>query len=120
MDIASSQWFNGFILFCIISNSICLSITWYGEPEALTSTMEVVNIAFTVIYTCEMIIKLIANSKKYFNDGWNIFDFLIVFFAWIGMAATYVFDIKVGALTTVVRAFRILRVLKLIQKAKNL
>lgn len=82
--------------------------------------MEQVNIAFTIIYTLEMIIKLIAFRRLYFKDNWNIFDFLIVVFAWIGFFASIVFNINVGALTTVVRAFRILRVLKLIRKAKSL
>lgn len=82
--------------------------------------MEVVNLAFTGIYFIEMIIKLIAYKKTYFMDGWNVFDFLIVIFALIGIVSEQVFNIKVGALSTVVRAFRILRVLKLIRKAKNL
>ena len=86
----------------------------------LVLVMEWVNIVFTVIYTVEMIIKLIAYKKDYFHDGWNVFDFLIVVSAWIGMVCFHVFSINVNALSTVVRAFRILRVLKLIQKAKNL
>jgi len=45
---------------------------------------------------------------------------LIVIFAWVGLISQFVFNINVGPLTTVVRAFRILRVLKLIRKAKNL
>ena len=82
--------------------------------------MEIINILFTIVYTIEMIIKLVAYRRKYFLDSWNNFDFLIVFFAWIGFFAQYVFGIRMGALTTVVRAFRILRVLKLIKKAKSL
>ena len=118
--IANSDCFSNTILSCIILNTICLSITWFGEPELLTLVMEIVNIIFTIIYTIEMIIKLIAYKKNYFQDGWNNFDFLIVVFAWIGFVAQYVFGINVGALTTVVRAFRILRVLKLVRKARSL
>ena len=82
--------------------------------------MEWVNIGFTVVYTVEMIIKLVAYKSNYYQDGWNNFDFLIVVFAWVGLISQFVFSINVGALTTVVRAFRILRVLKLIKKAKSL
>lgn len=119
-DLALSDRFNNFIMICIILNTICLSITWFGEPELLTIIMEQINIAFTIVYTVEMVIKLIAFKRLYFKDNWNIFDFIIVIFAWIGFFAAIVFNINVGALTTVVRAFRILRVLKLIRKAKNL
>ena len=82
--------------------------------------MEWINIGFTGVYTVEMIIKLIAYKASYYHDGWNNFDFLIVFFAWVGLISQFMFNINVGALTTVVRAFRILRVLKLIRKAKSL
>lgn len=119
-DIAMNDWFNHFILICIIFNSVCLAITWFGEPDKLVTVMEWINIAFTIIYTIEMIIKMIAFAKQYFDDGWNVFDFLIVFFAWVGLFMEFVFKIEIGALTTVVRAFRILRVLKLIRKARNL
>jgi len=119
-DVAQADSFNAFILICIIVNSVCLAVTWYSEPDSLVRAMEVVNLAFTGIYFIEMIIKMIAYKKTYFMDGWNVFDFLIVMFALIGIISEQVFNIKVGALSTVVRAFRILRVLKLIRKAKNL
>ena len=119
-DVVMADSFNAFILGCIIVNSICLAVTWVNEPEELVSVMEIINLAFTGIYFLEMIIKLVALRKLYFNDGWNVFDFLIVLFALLGLLSQYVFKINVGALSTVVRAFRILRVLKLIRKAKNL
>ena len=119
-DVAQANSFNIFILVCIIINSICLAVTWYNEPGWLVEVMEAVNLAFTGIYFLEMIIKLIAYKKTYFMDGWNVFDFLIVMFALVGIITQTFFNIQVGALSTVVRAFRILRVLKLIRKAKNL
>ena len=51
--------------------------------------MEIINIVFTVVYTFEMMIKLIAEKSKYFKDGWNRFDFLIVIVAWLGMISSY-------------------------------
>lgn len=113
-DIANSLCFARFIFLCIILNSACLSITWYEQPELLVFVMDYVNIAFTVIYTIEMVIKLIAFKRNYFHDGWNVFDFLIVVSAWIGLLSFYVFQINVNALSTVIRAFRILRVFKLV------
>ena len=78
------------------------------------------NLIFTIIYTVEMIIKLIAFGQKYFHDGWNVFDFSIVISAWLGVLLFQVFAIDVGSVTTVIRSFRIARVLKLIKQAKNL
>ena len=112
--VAESSAFHAFIFTSIVLNSICLSITWYREPEQLVIVMEWVNIVFTLIYTVEMVIKIIAYKMKYFHDGWNVFDFMIVVFAYVGMLSFHVFDINYSVLTTIVRAFRILRVLKLI------
>ena len=59
-------------------------------------------------------------GKGYFQDGWCIFDCLIVFSAWIGILLLQVFSIDVGSISTIIRSFRIARVLKLIKSAKNL
>ena len=120
VKIAESKAFKRSILTCIILNAVCLSITWYGEPEELVLAMEIINIFFTVVYTVEMIIKLVAFKREYFTDGWNGFDFLIVIIAWIGLISFFLLKIKFILLTTTVRAFRILRVLKLIHRARNL
>lgn len=82
--------------------------------------MEILNVIFTLIYTLEMIIKLIALKREYFKVGWNNFDFMIVMIAWIGLISFYMLKVKYIYLTTMVRAFRILRVLKLIRRAQNL
>ena len=67
-----------------------------------------------------MVIKLIAYRLDYFNDGWNVFDFLIVISAFVGIAFDYFLNIDFVSLTTIIRSFRIARVLKIIRKAKGL
>ena len=79
-----------------------------------------INYVFTGIYTLEMIVKMTALGKTYFKDGWCIFDFLIVISAWLGILLLEIFKIDVGSITTIIRSFRIARVLKLIKKAKTL
>ena len=109
-----------FILTCIILNTVCLALSWYGRPDSVSSVLEVLNYIFTFIYTFEFLIKLIAFKKDYFSDGWNNFDFAIVLIAWMGIIALQVFNIDVGPATTIVRSFRISRILKLIGKLKAL
>lgn len=82
--------------------------------------LEIFNYIFTVIYSFEMGIKITAMGKGYFQDGWCIFDFLIVLSAWIGILLLEVFGIDVGSISTIIRSFRIARVLKLVKSAKNL
>ena len=75
---------------------------------------------FTGIYTLEFIIKLLALGRDYFDDGWNIFDFMIVVSAWMGIIALQIFNIDVGAVSTIIRSFRIARIIKIIKRLKEL
>ena len=88
--------------------------------QEIIDVLEILNYIFTVIYTIEMFIKIIALGKGYFKDGWCLFDFVIVLSAWIGILLFAVFKIDVGSISTIIRSFRIARVLKLIKTAKNL
>ena len=119
-NIAEHKVFELFIFTCICLNTVVLALAWYGIDEDILSVLEVINYIFTGIYTVEMIIKMAAYGKAYFDDGWCIFDFLIVMSAWIGIILLQVFAIDVGSISTIIRSFRIARVLKLIKAAKNL
>ena len=88
--------------------------------QQIIDVLEILNYTFTAIYTIEMIIKMIAFGKDYFKDSWCLFDFIIVLSAWIGIILLKVFNIDVGSISTIIRSFRIARVLKLIKTAKNL
>ena len=118
--IAVSKRFDMFIFTCIILNTVCLALSWYGRPDSVSFVLNLLNYIFTFIYTGEFIIKLIALKKQYFNDGWNNFDFVIVVSAWVGIFLLHIFNIDVGPVTTIVRSFRVSRIFKLIGKLASL
>ena len=120
LSIVEHRAFEIFIFVCICLNTVVLAISWYGMDQQITDVLEILNYCFTVIYTLEMIAKMVAFGKGYFKDSWCIFDFMIVISAWIGIILLRVFNINVGSITTIIRSFRIARVLKLIKTAKNL
>ena len=78
------------------------------------------NYIFTVIYTIEFLIKFIAYKSAYFDEGWNVFDFLIVVSAAVGIAVDKLFQIDVGSATTIIRSFRIARIIKIARRLKDL
>jgi voltage-dependent calcium channel L type alpha-1D len=118
--IAKGIWFENLILICIILNSIILMIKFQGQSDDLVSALENVNLVFTIIFTLEAIIKIVAYGKDYFKDGWNIFDFLVVMLSLVGIITTQLTSINLGSKTTIIRALRICRVLRLIKRAKRL
>lgn len=75
---------------------------------------------FTGIFCLEAFIKIIAMRVLYFSDMWNIFDLLIVLISALTIALDYISPISLGQSTTVVRAFRISKILRLIKRSKSL
>jgi hypothetical protein len=118
--IASSPVFEQLVFVCILLNTVVLSLSWYGQGDGLIKLCEQLNLIFNVIYSCEAAIKLVAFRMEYFNDGWNNFDFLIVVAGWIGTITDSIEGLNIGAFMTVLRAFRIGRIFKIVKKYRDL
>ena len=72
-------FFQRFILFCILTNTFSMGIEYHSQPEWLTKTVEISNLAFSMIFAVEMILKLMAlGFFQYIADGFNVFDGVIV------------------------------------------
>lgn len=72
-------------------NTIVLAITWYTEPEYVITITEYINMALIGVYTFEFFLKVIAFGHDYFQDGWNVLDFLIVVLGLLGYVLEYSF-----------------------------
>jgi len=102
-DFIEQKFIQRFILFVIIFNSVILGLM--TDNRIMESAGNCLNILCDIcvwIFTVELIIKLGAYKKKFFSDGWNIFDFIIVLISWI----------PTGGVFSSFRVFRILRTLR--------
>lgn len=117
-----TSWFGFFVLFCIIGNTIVMAINWYDCPKSLLNALEYTNYFFTIVFTLEAIIKLIAYTPYgYFIQGWNIFDFVIVIISDITLIIALAGTRSIGPkFSTIARALRIGRIFRLIGRAKFL
>ena len=82
------------------------------ESKSGFNAFEIVDYVFQVIYTVEMLLKIIAlgfvsGKFSYMRDAWNIMDFLIVWVSWVTL---FIGDTNVSAIRAV-RALRTLRTL---------
>uniref|UniRef100_A0A8C9F175 Voltage-dependent L-type calcium channel subunit alpha n=1 Tax=Pavo cristatus TaxID=9049 RepID=A0A8C9F175_PAVCR len=75
--VVTSSYFEYLMFFLIMLNTICLGMQHYNQSAEMNHVSDILNVAFTVLFTLEMILKLMA-FKGYFGDPWNVFDFLIV------------------------------------------
>jgi hypothetical protein len=78
IKVAQHYLFDGFIMGCIIANTIVLMIKWYAMSDKVINVIQNINYAFMAIFTLEAVIKLIALRRNYFKETWNIFDFTVV------------------------------------------
>eukprot|EP00954_Amorphochlora_amoebiformis_P012516 977976-Amorphochlora_amoeboformis.AAC.1 len=103
--------FEIFILSCIVLNAFVSCLHHYQEPQALSDFIFYMNIIFNSIFTLEVMFKLLAwGYIIYFSDGWNIFDFLVVFIS----LASYGLD-GVGSFSAL-RLFRLARLFRMFAK----
>ena len=113
-------YFEGVIYLSIILNTIVLTLQWAGQSDSNGFILDYVNYAFTCIFIVEAIIKVMAMGFIYFSDLWNIFDFVILAISIFTICLDLLTTLQLGSSTTVVRAFRIAKILRLIRKSKNL
>mmetsp|Transcript_7400 Transcript_7400/g.6672 ORF Transcript_7400/g.6672 Transcript_7400/m.6672 type:complete len:234 (-) Transcript_7400:138-839(-) len=118
--LAKNKWFDRFIYLCIVLNTIVLTVYWYDQDESLQMTIFRLNLMFAIVFTLESLVKLIGFGYVFFKDGWNIFDLIIVIITILGMVLSGYADIQLGPQTTIIRSFKIGRVLKYFRKNKSL
>ncbi|KAF6117717.1 calcium voltage-gated channel subunit alpha1 I [Phyllostomus discolor] len=108
--IVDSKYFNRGIMMAILVNTVSMGIEHHEQPEELTNVLEICNVVFTSMFALEMLLKLAAFGLfDYLRNPYNIFDSVIVIISiWeiVGQAD--------GGLS-VLRTFRLLRVLKLVR-----
>eukprot|EP00941_MAST-03F_sp_MAST-3F-sp1_P000668 g668.t1 len=119
-SIAIDPNFDRFIMLCILLNTIVMATPFFGMPSEYGSFVDVTNICFGALFTVEAIIKLVAYKWRYFKEGWNQFDFIIVLGFLAGVVAEYGFKINVGGVASAIRAFRAARVLRLVRSFVSL
>ena len=125
-EILESQYFNGFIIAAIVSNTLILSLDKYPIDLKRVEVLEKLNYLFTAIFVVEIIIKLLAfGFKTFFKGSWfNSFDLLIVIGSLVDIIiANAVLDEsenkRSGSVITALRGFRLLRVFKLARSWKR-
>ncbi|CAI2356326.1 unnamed protein product [Caenorhabditis sp. 36 PRJEB53466] len=98
------------ILVAILVNTLSMGVEYHQQPEILTVILEYSNLFFTALFALEMLLKIIASGFfGYLSDGFNLFDGGIV-----ALSVLELFQEGKGGLS-VLRTFRLLRILKLVR-----
>ncbi|XP_017154484.1 sodium channel protein para isoform X36 [Drosophila miranda] len=97
-----------FITLCIVVNTMFMAMDHHDMNKEMERILKSGNYFFTATFAIEATMKLCAMSPKYyFQEGWNIFDFIIVALSLLELGLEGVQGLSV------LRSFRLLRVFKL-------
>jgi voltage-gated sodium channel len=112
-------WFERFITGLIILNAftICFETyqstlqeiqTKYGLP--LRTWFDFFDLFVIIVFSIEVLMRLVSQGKAFWKDNWNIFDFIILSISIVGQSPFF----------TVLRVIRIIRALRLLSQFKTL
>jgi len=133
-----NNWFDMFILFCIVANSLVMAMTDYSNVEGMMGKtgdnryepstdgsgrnkfVEMCEYPFNIIFIIECVVKVIGlgfwgkkGSSGYIRDPWNKLDFVVVLISILGMLPGL-------PNLSVLRTFRVLRPLRTLAKSPGL
>lgn len=116
-----ASWFERFIIFVILLNTIFLALQDYSfrqtgsdPPASWTDSIEYL---FTSVFIVEFILKIVAmgfvmGRNTYLRDGWNFIDFVVVVTGFISFF--------IPARISAIRVIRIIRPLRSINSLKQM
>jgi cation channel sperm-associated protein 2 len=127
MWLSHQPYFEAFVFFFIILSTIIQGTQIQlekSENAVLFEIMELLDDIALVVFALEIIVKWIDSFTRFWTDGWNVFDFVTTILS----AIPRVIDIfltgsKTGNLQNIssqLRLFRTMRVLKMIAKVQSL
>uniref|UniRef100_H3C2B9 Voltage-dependent calcium channel alpha-1 subunit IQ domain-containing protein n=1 Tax=Tetraodon nigroviridis TaxID=99883 RepID=H3C2B9_TETNG len=111
----ASPSFEYTVLVMIALNTVVLMMKYYSAPTAYDTVLKHLNTAFTVLFSLECILKIMAfGLVNYFRDTWNIFDFITV----LGSITEIIVDLQ--SVNTInmsfLKLFRTARLIKLLRQ----
>lgn len=113
--ITASSRFQNFVTLIIVVAGIQVGLATDEEiVRQIGIGLPIMEITIRVIFTIECALKLIAEELtpwKYFNNNWNVFDFVVVIGSFISGG---------GSVIVMLRLLRLLRVLKLMKMLPQL
>ena len=109
--VRNSRFFNTLVISVIIASALYAGVASYDIPPRYIYLLEFFDYGITLFFTIEIIIRIIAERSliKFFKDGWNVFDFLIVAVSLIPVGGAE--SVFVARLLRIVRILRIITVI---------
>ena len=113
--LTSSAQFERFILLVILANAVVLGAETYESfDREHGDVLDALNAIFLGVFVVEIVLRFAAagfNPRRYFSNGWNVFDFIVV-------GAAFVPGLQDNA--TLLRLLRLLRIVRAVRLLPDL
>lgn len=114
---------NTVIILVVIMNTTCLAYDHYGISKKSENDLQMINVAFTYFFVCELVLKIIGlGFRTYLRDFMNYFDLIVVTLSLIEIFIISGGSSAISAFRAirVFRIFRVLKVVKILRYLKSL
>ena len=110
LKVRNSKAFSGIVIAVIVASAVYAGVSSYDISPEYTVYLDLFDYAITLFFLIEIIIRMISERSlvKFFSDGWNIFDFLIVTISLVPI--NNVESVFVARLLRIIRVLRIITV----------
>ncbi len=105
LSLPERKFFQRFIIGTILFNAAALGVLTFKElPHGAHDIIDILDHVCLFIFCFELALKLIVQRFRFFRDGWNVFDFVVIAVALVPAS---------GPLS-VLRALRVFRLMRLV------
>ncbi|XP_064416748.1 calcium channel, voltage-dependent, P/Q type, alpha 1A subunit, b isoform X3 [Latimeria chalumnae] len=105
------------VMAMIALNTIVLMMKFYNSTDTYEYVLKMFNTVFTTLFSLECLLKIIAfGVLKYFQDAWNIFDFVTVLGSITDILVTEIGSPNNFINLSFLRLFRAARLIKLLRQ----
>mgnify|MGYP005712135617 FL=1 len=110
LKIRNSKFFNTLVISVILASALYAGVSSYDIPSDYIYLLEFFDYGITIFFTIEILIRIVAEKSlvKFFKDGWNVFDFIIVTISLVPVGGTE--SVFVARLLRIIRILRIVTV----------
>ncbi|MEE2024116.1 ion transporter [Alkalimonas mucilaginosa] len=116
-QIEQSHYFQGFVIAVIVIAALTVGAKTYPLPGWLEQGISVLDVAITLFFLVEISIRFLSSEqkKRFFHDGWNVFDTLIVVASLIPLP-----DSEMVVIGRLLRVLRVLRLVSIVPELRFL
>lgn len=117
LRLRNNKIFELFVVSIIILSAVLIGAKTYPIPAPFMTALTWLDFAITLIFLFEISIRFIAeeNKKRFFHNGWNVFDTLIVVISLVPIQ-----DSELALIGRLIRIFRVLRMVSIIPELRML